>query len=235
MTQSPNHERQAMPKFKVGDTVRAFQSTSMYLGKEGAVEAFRYKEDCDAYCYQVAGLGSGLSWPETCLELVSPSPEPAKVEECAAKVPCEWGWHDYGSQRTCVKCGWGVSEIEAMGQVENDRRRSQPSAVATGPEEHHLDGPWGGERAQPSPVKGDKPDPYAEHRIALAERIVAEGWGGGAENLEQITARYTAKRPTAAEARKRNIAALAHEMRTKKLPEHPKPGRLWELPKRDES
>jgi hypothetical protein len=64
-----------------------------------------------------------------------------------------------------------------------------------------------------------KVDKYAEHRSSLAARIVAEGWGGGTENLEQVTARYTENSQPG--ARDRLVAALAAELRKPFEPRFP--------------
>lgn len=186
---------------------------------------------------------------------VSPSPEPAKVEECAIgwdQCPdehCCWhregsnvlscyAWHGPGCPRSkdsvhtvsqfgscacgltleqAIKFGYVPGPIEPM--VTPDLPSPQPSAVATEP-------------AQPSPVKGEKltcSKCRAPYRHVRGEYATLELCGYCALTNETSLLLAVDHRPAT------RGAFTADKVRTKKLPEHPKPGRLWELTKRDES
>ena len=128
-----------------------------------------------------------------------------------AKAPCLWGFHSFDGKDSCQECGWLYSEIEAMGAIENDRRRSQPqppqqpSVVITcvGPCRNidHRSGCCslcGKEYVEPAPVQ---PDKYAEHRSKLERHGITEATMAAKMNT----------RVSELSARERNIAALRAE------------------------
>lgn len=219
--------------FNVGDTVRCVQTDGDKLieGRCYTVTAVgRFRSESSDHRLELDGLGS-CGFRASRFEPVA-TPQADAAEGCAAcgspaDPGCERGVGPHEGSPLCGDCACrDCQDLDSAIRARRSQPKPAPKAEPIGCE-HGLGFACGCKPmppiAEPAPVQ--KRDPYAEHREKLRQLFGTEDDWEGVYCTDDATAYQMSQSVKNEAARKRNIAALAAELRRPVGPRFPAEGR----------